>query len=869
MIPTDNWILYSKLRPPRIPEDTVERPRLSTLPSGAGAARAVLVSAPAGFGKSTLLTQIHARCVAAGVMAAWVQLDEHDRHPRRLAAALLMALREAGADFVAANAYDSDPTADADDLLRHLIAGITEMRRPVALFLDDIHRCQSGGSGRLLQTLLDRQPENLSLFLSSRVRPNLRLAQHHATGRLVNLDHHALRFSAQEAEGLFGHVLNGSDLVLLVKRTEGWAVSLRLARLWIARAGGEGGITRFTGHSSNMAEYFAEEILQELPPERQEFLMRTSILDRIGADLAAEVTGMADAGAILDELDRHDLLLVPVDEDRTWYRYHNVLSDFLRDRLRRLRGATMVKALHRQAANWFAGAGMMADAIHHARAAGDEELALNLVERAGGWRLAMRAGMPGLRSLEGLGADRLAEFPRVRLGQIYLLAQDGHVADARTAFEVLGRATGGFRAGRDASVLYAESRAIESVLRIYEDRQVSLTDVMLLEEMVQRERLGEHDAQLLVTLTNLRIIALFDAGDYAAVVREGEPAILTQRQRGAPYAEIYLYAYVGLAYLFTGALRQARTAFQTMEDRAGAIYGADSNQATTSRLLLAAALYNEGESSRAEALCLPALAGAERLDAWFEVYAAGYVTAAALAADAGNMAAALEVLSQGMVTASRRGLGRLEVLLSIARIGLLTRSGDLKAARAAHEALCPSLVFEGAPLRLTAPRLFAHARLLLAEGQVAAALAETDILLPLLHHAGLRLWEVEALLLRAGILDQLDRADDALLERQAADTAADGQPVRGISRPTMDGSAGRPLPDSIPGGLSAREWEVVLQLSGGFSNKEIARHLGITEGTVKNHRKNIYRKLGTSSRSRIVALAQGAAGDRTRPPARG
>jgi len=169
-------------------------------------------------------------------------------------------------------------------------------------------------------------------------------------------------------------------------------------------------------------------------------------------------------------------------------------------------------------------------------------------------------------------------------------------------------------------------------------------------------------------------------------------------------------------------------------------------------------------------------------------------------------------------------------------------------------------VFEGAPLRLTAPRLFAHARLLLAEGQPAAALGELDALLPLLNHAGLRLWAVQARLLRAAALTALDRAADAAAERDAADATADGQPLRGLLRDaagTTGGTGARP--DPLPGGLSAREWDVVLALSGGCSNKEIARHLGITEGTVKNHRKNIYRKLGTSNRSRIVALAQGGA----------
>lgn len=862
MTATDDWFLQSKLRPPRIPGDTVDRPRLSALTLGPAEARAVLVSAPAGFGKSTLLTQVHARFTADGITAAWVQLDEHDRHPQRLAAAMMMALREAGGDFVPAHSYASDPTADADDLLRRLIAVITEQGRPVALFLDDIHRCQSTGSARLLQALLDRQPENLSLFLSSRVRPGLRLAQHHATGRLVNLDHHALRFSCQEAGSLFGNVLDGKELGLLVQRTEGWAVSLRLARLWMARATASDGdsVARFTGRSSNMAEYFAEEILQELPPERQDFLMRTSILERISGEVAAELTGMAGSGAILDELERRDLLLIPVDADRNWYRYHNVLSDFLRDRLRRLHGAAAVKALHRKAACWFAAMGLMADSVHHARAAGDEELALDLVERAGGWRLALRGGMHGLRSLEGLGAGRLAEFPRARLGQIYLLAQDGHVAQARAAFAELDHATGGFRSGTDTARLFAESRAVESILRIYEDRPVSLADVMMLDDIVQREGPGPGDLHLQVTLTSLRIIALFDAGDYRAVTRDGEQAALGQRQRGAPYAEIYLYAYIGLAYLFTGAVQQARTAFRTMLDRASSVYGPDSNQATTARLLLGAALYDAGEAADAAAMCLPALDGADRLDAWFEVYAAGYLTAAGLAADAGDTPGALDILGQGLVTARRRGLGRLETLLSIARIDLLAASGELAAARAAHEAIRPHLVFEGAPLRLTAPRIFAHARLLLAEGQAVPALAEVEALLPLLHHAGLRQWEVRARLLRAAILDDLGRPAEAGEERVAAEAVADGQPMRGIVRPrpaANGGPAGSVPPTPLPGGLSAREWEVVEELSGGLSNKEIARRLGITEGTVKNHRKNIYRKLGTSSRSRIVALVQG------------
>lgn len=366
--------------------------------------RLALVSAPAGFGKTTLVRSWTA--TAAGnpersVSVAWLSLDEADNELGRLMVHLLAALQRAGMpigrDGLAARGAGGIDVATATDLLMDLVNRVShavdveavEGTHRWLLVLDDYHVITAPEVHQTLTYLLDHAPEQLRVLVATRSDPPLPLARLRSRGQLTELRATDLRFTAQEAGDFLNEVmgldLTMADVEALDDRTEGWAAGLQLAGLSLRGRSGAGDVSAFieafTGSNRFVVDYLADEVLARQPAEVREFLLRTSVLDRFTASLSAAVTGQPGSGKILDRLDRDNLFVVPLDDDRTWYRYHHLFADVLRARL--LAGnPDVVDQLHRDASDWYAAHDSYEDAIRHAFAGNDVHRAGRLVEAA-------------------------------------------------------------------------------------------------------------------------------------------------------------------------------------------------------------------------------------------------------------------------------------------------------------------------------------------------------------------------------------------------------------------------------------------------------------------------------------------------------
>jgi LuxR family maltose regulon positive regulatory protein len=418
-------LLQTKLYIPPIRPELISRPRLierlnAGLPTRGGLSRTqdafpralTLISAPAGFGKTTLVSEwVQAMSGATPPIAvAWLSLDEEDNDPARFLAYLIAALRtiEASIGKGVLSALQSPQPPPADVVLTSLINEIAAFPNSVILVLDDHHTIESSPVDDALAFLLERLPLQMHLVIATREDPHLPLARLRARGQLTEVRASDLRFTPSEAARFLNQAmglnLSAKEIAALEARTEGWIAGLQLAAISIQGRNDTPSLIRsFTGSHRFVLDYLVEEVLEQQSESIQAFLLQTAILDQLTGSLcdavrfghaetpgsssgtsvfqgAAEApTGQDTGQAILEKLDHANLFIVPLDNERCWYRYHQLFADLLRQRLGQTRHE-QVPVLHQRASEWYKQHGFFDEAIEHALRGEDFEIAARVIE---------------------------------------------------------------------------------------------------------------------------------------------------------------------------------------------------------------------------------------------------------------------------------------------------------------------------------------------------------------------------------------------------------------------------------------------------------------------------------------------------------
>jgi LuxR family maltose regulon positive regulatory protein len=380
-------LLETKLHVPRWRRNLVARPRLSERLSRGAESALTLVSAPAGFGKTTLLAEWLAVAAADGQSVAWLSLDQRDNDPALFWTYVVAALNT-GAPGGGAGALSllEPPRPPNEAGLVTLLNDLDAISNDVVLVLDDYHVIDARDVQDGVAFLLEHLPPQIHLVIASRTDPPLPLARLRGRGELAEIRAADLRFTPGEAAAylneVMGLALTAADVAALEGRTEGWIAALQLAALSMqGREDTAAFIDGFAGDDRYIVDFLAEEVLQRQPEHVQHFLLRTSILDRLSGSLCDAVTGQDGGKAKLTALERGNLFLVPLDDRRQWYRYHQLFADVLHARLLDEQPDD-VPELHRRASGWLEQNGEQSEAIRHALAAGDFERAADLVELA-------------------------------------------------------------------------------------------------------------------------------------------------------------------------------------------------------------------------------------------------------------------------------------------------------------------------------------------------------------------------------------------------------------------------------------------------------------------------------------------------------
>ena len=777
------------------------------------------------------------------------------------------------------------------------------------LVLDDYHLIDSEAVHASLGFLLEHRPPGLLLVLASRSDPPLALARLRGRGQLTELRAAELRFTADEAAALLRQGAAGSGAALpdtavaaLAARTEGWAAGLQLAALSLRGQPDAAGFTAaFTGSHRYVLDYLAEEVLEQQSEQVRTFLLETSVLERLSGQLCDAVTGRTGSQALLEQVERAGLFLVPLDEVRGWWRYHHLFADLLRARLQAEQPGR-VPRLHRNAAAWYAERGLADDAIRHAVAAGEMAWAARLIEQHFDELFYLRGeGVTVQRWLSALPEDLVRTRPRLLLAQAFLASYSGHMEAVEPLLDAAEQAYAGAAeepfvptVGRAGSMLVN----VPALIAIHRGFLAQLRgDAEDTAAFASRAMAEADEGEWLLSSTARRFLATAEwlRGRLAEAERAFASSIAGWQAAGQPAltaAHRYQLAQV------QRALGRLDAAIQTYEQalRATAVPGRP--PAPTVGLVyvgLAEVAYQRNELDSALQYVTEGIA-LERQFLRGTSPAAGLVTLAWIRQAAGDPAGALEAIGEAE-HASPTTAGLLNPYPA-QRVRLLLAQGDVAAAaRWTHES---GLHAGDEPRYSREPGYLVLARVLLAQQRPAEALA----LLDRLHAAAVAQDRggsvIEAGALRALALAACGQDADAvtalaetlalacpqgyvrvfadegppmaallarLIAAQRGGQAAAGVPFGCLARlqRAFDVGHARPGPRSgtapvaVPGlveQLTSRELEVLTMLAAGKSNQAIAGQLVVTLDTVKKHVSHVLGKLGAANRTEAVTRAR-------------
>ena len=527
--PVGSVLISTKLHAPA-GRELVRRPELvARLATPASGHKLTLVVAPPGWGKTTLLAQ-WAGATAERRPFAWVSLDPADNDPVQFWAYLIAALRTAvpGIGTPASGLLGAPGTDIVRDVLPALLNELAGLPGRLVLVLDDYHAITTGAIHQAMAFLLDHLPASLHIVLATRTDPPLPLPRLRVRGELLEVRAAELRFSQQEAaqflNSVLGLDLDDAEVALLCQRTEGWAAGLYLAALSLRGRGDRRAfIQAFAGDDRHIVDYLGAETLDGLPAAVRAFLLHTSILDRLCGPLCDAVTATSGSDRRLEDVERSNLFLMPLDTKRAWYRYHQLFAGLLRHELTQTQ-PQLVPVLHRRAAAWHRQAGDVPEAIRHATAAGDHAEAAELIVRH--WTDFLQRGQLHTVAgwLEELPAPVVTGDPRLCLTKAWLAVNTGQIDQL--------------------------------------DRWIQAA------EQAVRHGPARHDAVgFQAAAAMLRCIHWYLSGDVGQAIQAAQHALTLERAETAPWRSVGCPV-LGIARFWSGAAPDAASTLEQAIDRA-------------------------------------------------------------------------------------------------------------------------------------------------------------------------------------------------------------------------------------------------------------------------------------------------------------
>jgi LuxR family transcriptional regulator, maltose regulon positive regulatory protein len=892
-------ILASKLYPASGTRRPVTRPRLdASLDALEDSYRVVALVAPAGYGKSTLMTRWHEHLTGRGIACAWVSMDEDDNDATRFMRYLLAALQQV--DGRIGREFASQQVADFADgsrpLLETLAADLARLQHRTVLFLDDLQFVDEPEVLKALDWLVNYAPSVFQIVIGSREEPRLRLSTLRIRRQLFEIGVDQLQFDAEEAvqfcRSRLGRDLTGQDLQKLLRKTEGWPAALELVTMALADPARQTAfIEHFAGTDSTLVDYLGEVVLSRLDPRTRAFVFRISMFDRMCAPLAAALGEPDDAEELLQALRLRNLFLIPLDPSASWVRFHHLVGEFFRERYRRMLPEQARDCLIR-GAHWMHANGNLEEAVNCMIRAQDWEQATKWVAESVE-ELVFRRGYHQtiLRWMKALPEACVDRYPVIRIQYAFALSfysrHREHEAQIYRLQQLLQSLVA--RSHHDAAVI--------DELRCAVELQTAMAAGLRDEGM----RGGELAAAWLAGWPQASLrrkgvmgnVLAFGHKSTAAIAQGLEVIDETRKwleQADGFYALAWTAYLEAVLHLKRGSYLEARLACNNgLELVERELHGHPAH-ASLCHALLAGIAYEFNDIRRANEHIELAMNGVNEYGHADAVIVA-YLTQARLQRLRDDEDSALAILREGQELGERRALRRVTITLAAEECCGLARAGRHEEARL----VATRFAFNELPVASDVSDLFsdkslrAASRYLLQQSpklvvRTLSGAIERTQRLNLAHR------QVELLLLRAlarkhdgdwsGALTDLADAVLIAAPRQYLRVFLDEGPELGavlqrLEPERLRGSEAAPLARRLqqemtksdaPGGhrvaanaeeaLTKREVSILKRLDSGLSNREIAEAIFVSEGTLKWHLHNVYSKLSVRNRTGAMARAR-------------
>ncbi len=867
-------LLATKLHAPPEPPHLVPRQRLLAQVDEGLCRNLTLISAPAGFGKTTLLSEWRASAAGQRWPLSWLSLDEGDGDPARFLAYLIAALQriDPAVGHATQAMLQSPQPPPPEALLTALINDVANVASPFALVLDDYHVIDSPPVHQHVAFLLDHQPPQLRVVILTREDPPLQLSRLRARGQVAEIRQADLQFTLEETTDFLRQVtrleLDQADVAVLQQRTEGWIVGLQLLALSLrGRADARQLIRSFAGSDRYILDYLTDEVFQRQPIDVRDFLLKTSILDRLSASLCDVVAERHNSHSLLSTLEHANLFIIPLDPAREWYRYHHLFVDLLRHRLK-VEAPQAVPQLHQRASRWYADHGFRHEAIHHALAAADWERAAELMSIASDDLLKRGETVTLLNWYHALPEDFVRARSRLCLEYSWLLIFAAQLDEAESHLRQAEQL-----AQNDPALLGQILTAQAYVARTRGDGRSTF-------ELSQRALAllrPEDDTSRSIVAMNLGM-AYWYAGHLSGAQQMLGDAREAAHRSGNNYAAAMAQIFLCRVVAARGQLHQAAAAYQQFIAASGSAPVAALALIDLARLLYE---WNELEAAAQQAQRTIELS---RRGGNAEVVLASYRTLALIKQAQGDIVSAQAALQESIHLVEQPGLSpsaRWHELAYRVLIALLGR--DL--------ATCAQLIDQYPPLDQveTLPDYLllssTYARWLLMQGQRAACAEILATRHEKASRAGALQANVETRALQA--LAAATREEAASFVNEALALAEPegyirtfvdlGEPMRLLLlRMKAEGGRMKSYVDTLLAAfptqeelhpssfilqslvepLTERELDILRLLPTELSTHELAEHFVVSINTIKTQLKSIYAKLGAHSREEAVEKAR-------------
>ncbi len=918
-----NFILTTKLYVPLPQPELVSRPRLIKKLNEGLHHKLTLISAPAGFGKTTLVSDWIASMQLDGEKGsqlqdhtsgnknrvAWLSLDEGDNDLHSFLIYFIAAMQTVEPDFglEPLAALQSSGATNSEAVLMALLNELAGLPQSLILILDDYHVIETQSIDKALTFLLDHLPATMHLVITTRIDPPLPLARLRGRGQLTELRVADLRFTNDEAATFLNQMmrleLSAENIAALGSRTEGWITGLQLAALSLQERDAEhvtSFIQSFTGIHHHVLDYLVEEVLQQQPPRLQSFLLQTSILTRLTGSLCEAVCDFendsphqSDGQPLLEQLAKSNLFIVPLDDERRWYRYHHLFADLLRYRLQQEQ-AGLIPELHRRASKWHEEHGFIDRAIRHAIAADDLEQAARLVDEHS-YPANERGEVSTVRGwFELLPDERVRSDPSLSVDyawNLFLSGQIGAVEERLNDAEaLLARQTTPINSEQVAE-LFGKINTLRAILYGIQGEPMRGNEIaQQVLNLLPEDRRSERGILLLTLAAHFR-----DVGDIAQASQSYADAVTLLLAAENIMAAIMAVEQLVRLLVMQGKLVQAVEVCQEMLDASAEFSAPEQLRALSSdmaRANMSHVLYERNELADAEVYVRQGIKQAKR-GGFLQSLVIGQILLARILQARGETNGANKML-QAAINSTQMDLQQMyQAELTACQVQLWLAQEELDtASRWAQESNL------SAEIEFNLQNEFEHislARVLVAQGRVSSdgamltrALGLVERLALSAESAGRMGHLIDLLILQAigmevhedlnQALPYLKRAlklaepegfvrvfvnhgdsiTDLLKEAARRDIAVDYviKLLDQIDTATQPDLPDPSFPSLLVDPLSDRELDVLRLMAQDLSYKEIADQIMVSLNTVRTHVKNIYSKLMVHKRSQAIAKAR-------------